>query len=438
VNAAASGDTIQVDAGNYKENVTIPAPKSGLTLDGAQAGINPVPGRSGPESVLNGDITISASDVTFDGFTVMADAQWAIEIGGPSVPSQPAINCLIQNNIVNNPAYGIQVGGEGGPGTLQVPLYCMVRNNALTGIGNVILFNTADNTVQGNLFKPPAPNNDICIEIYYSDSNLVQYNGIVDSQWYAIRLRGSHVNTVQNNYGSGDGQPYIDQEEGSSGNTVQSNNFQATTLFVDPSGRTPTGMSAFPTIQAAVNAAAVGDTIQVDPGTYNESVSIPGSHSAITVKGAKSGINPSPGRPGPESIINGQVTITGACVTLDGFTVSVNAQWAIEVGGATAPSIPASSCTIENTIVNSSTYGIQVGAEGGPSTQQVPLYALVRNNLLQTGNSDIALFNTANNTVTGNTIPMTPSQFGSGIDVYYSDNDFITANTIKVHPGFLW
>src|SRR5918998_3516753 len=68
VNAAAPGDTIQVCAGNYNENVNIPAPLSGLTLNGAQAGV-PVTGRtfgSPAESTVNGQITVRPSNVRID------------------------------------------------------------------------------------------------------------------------------------------------------------------------------------------------------------------------------------------------------------------------------------------------------------------------------------------------------------------------------------
>jgi parallel beta-helix repeat protein len=197
-------------------------------------------------------------------------------------------------------------------------------------------------------------------------------------------------------------------------------------LYVDPSGHTPGGHTAYTTIQAAVNAAAAGTTIIVDPATYTENVTI--TQQRITVRGAEAGVNPVPGRSGPESVLNGTITITGARVTVDGFTVNATAQWAIEVGGASTPSAAATNCVIENNIVSSTVYGIQIGAEGGPGTTQVALYAVVRNNLVQTGNSAIVLFNTAGNTVQGNSILQ--SNY-SGIDIYYSDNDSITDNLVS-------
>lgn len=80
VNAASPGDTIQVCAGNYNENVNVPVALTGLTLNGAQAGV-PVGTRTfaGPgESKVKGTnltagiavFTVRASNVKLDGFSV--------------------------------------------------------------------------------------------------------------------------------------------------------------------------------------------------------------------------------------------------------------------------------------------------------------------------------------------------------------------------------
>src|SRR5437762_1667229 len=58
------------------------------------------------------------------------------------------------------------------------------------------------------------------------------------------------------------------------------------TLFVDPSGLTPAGKTAYTTIQAAVNAASAGDLVLVDPGSYRENVTIPPHDGGLTLKGA--------------------------------------------------------------------------------------------------------------------------------------------------------
>nr|MDP9147628.1 hypothetical protein [Acidobacteriota bacterium] len=93
--------TINVAAGLYVENVAI---ARSLTLNGAEAGEDAVSPRSGPESVINGtgsaNITITADNVTVDGFTLLGPVNQgtaAIVMMGGNTGEK------IQNNIVNNP-----------------------------------------------------------------------------------------------------------------------------------------------------------------------------------------------------------------------------------------------------------------------------------------------------------------------------------------------
>jgi hypothetical protein len=80
----------------------------------------------------------------------------------------------------------------------------------------------------------------------------------------------------------------------------------------------------FPSIQSAVTAASAGDTIQVCPGTYLESV---GVGKGLIINGNNAGISPNGGTRVTESIINGgagpgiRIETTDP-VTIDGFTFS--------------------------------------------------------------------------------------------------------------------
>ena len=81
----------------------------------------------------------------------------------------------------------------------------------------------------------------------------------------------------------------------------------------------------FATIQAAILAAAAGDTITVAAGTYSETLVV---NKSVTLLGANAGISPNTGSRGLESVIVGQSTggypavqVTAADVTLDGFDV---------------------------------------------------------------------------------------------------------------------
>src|SRR4051794_27085461 len=79
VTAAAAGDTVSVAAGAYTGDVTISSLKTGLTLNGAQAG-SPIALRtfgSATETTLTGGTTASSgaiivqvSGVTVDGFSL--------------------------------------------------------------------------------------------------------------------------------------------------------------------------------------------------------------------------------------------------------------------------------------------------------------------------------------------------------------------------------
>ena len=70
INAASSGDIIEVDAGNYAEAINIPVGKV-LTIKGANAGVaaGNNPGIRGAETILDGGFYIRSGS-TIDGFTI--------------------------------------------------------------------------------------------------------------------------------------------------------------------------------------------------------------------------------------------------------------------------------------------------------------------------------------------------------------------------------
>ncbi|MEK6281187.1 MAG: hypothetical protein AABN95_12610 [Acidobacteriota bacterium] len=123
VDAAGPGDTIQVCAGIYNEDVNVPATLTGLTLNGAQAGTS-VTGRtagSPVESTVNGEVTIRATNVKMDGFSITHtesdSAVTAITVNGG------ADGAMIVNNILdtivntatgNSTAQAIYLSNDGG------------------------------------------------------------------------------------------------------------------------------------------------------------------------------------------------------------------------------------------------------------------------------------------------------------------------------------
>ncbi|MFL6256240.1 MAG: hypothetical protein ACJ74T_14620, partial [Pyrinomonadaceae bacterium] len=76
--------------------------------------------------------------------------------------------------------------------------------------------------------------------------------------------------------------------------------FAASTLYVNPDGTCGGNSPCFTTIQAAINAAAPGDTIQVAAATYAEQVNV---NKALTLLGPNANINPNTGTRGAEAVI---------------------------------------------------------------------------------------------------------------------------------------
>jgi hypothetical protein len=150
----------------------------------------------------------------------------------------------------------------------------------------------------------------------------------------------------------------------------------ATTLVVDDDGFGVPGdcndpTATYSTIQAAVNAAASGDTVQVCPGTYVESVSV--TTDDVTLLGAKAGVDARSNRGPGESIVNppsGQVGVSLAAndLTLDGFQVSL----AVGNSGVYTSAL-SSGYSVVNNIIDHSMFGLYLNT--GASTSN-----LVRHN----------------------------------------------------------
>jgi parallel beta-helix repeat protein len=154
IDNATVGDTIFVYNGTYYEHVLV---NKSLTLQG-ESKVNTI--IDGQES---GDvITLSANNVTVKSFTVKNAGEEQLSHSGILIDSNN--NFIINNNIVNNVIYGI---------------------NIISTIGNSIKNNTIKNNGEG-------------IRFYYADANTLSENTI-QNNFYGIRNWYSSQNTISNN-----------------------------------------------------------------------------------------------------------------------------------------------------------------------------------------------------------------------------------------------
>src|SRR6478672_9448042 len=112
VDAASAGDTVQVCAGSYAEQVTVPAAKTGLTVRSqpAAAATIQAPG-SLPATQSSAIVHVDgATGVTIDGFTIR----------GPGTGSCGTIG------------YGVLVDG-GGSATVSANHVAEIRDSSLSG-----------------------------------------------------------------------------------------------------------------------------------------------------------------------------------------------------------------------------------------------------------------------------------------------------------------
>ncbi|OGZ03683.1 MAG: hypothetical protein A2648_01875 [Candidatus Lloydbacteria bacterium RIFCSPHIGHO2_01_FULL_41_20] len=226
VNAAPTGGTVHVAAGNYDEAVTISKP---LTLSGAQAGLD---ARSctveeGSESVVGtpeGAFIVQDDNITIDGFTIAG-----VIVGGESA-SGAGINIsggegysdmTIKNNIIRDNIMGIYLNGNDG----TVEQNCIKDNNAegpASGNGIYSDQGLSDTVISNNKFTGQT-NTSVNMASESSSNITVTDNQIVDDSeilFFNVNIGTISANTITDsaNHGIqlGGGNSIIDV----TGNTV--------------------------------------------------------------------------------------------------------------------------------------------------------------------------------------------------------------------------
>jgi len=174
VNTASPGDTIIVAAGTYNENITV---NKSLTLKGANAGVSAGanPGTRGAESIIDGGIQISASNVIINGFQInggnvgSGDASCGIYIlanyGGHTISNNKLLgpgtsitsrgilfgytisNTTVRNNEIYNWLSGVYVNPSG---NLLFDGNYIHGNTAGIGSDGISNFTVQNNNFTGN------------------------------------------------------------------------------------------------------------------------------------------------------------------------------------------------------------------------------------------------------------------------------------------------
>ena len=136
--------------------------------------------------------------------------------------------------------------------------------------------------------------------------------------------------------------------------------------------------ASYATIQAAVNAALPGATINVDAGTYNETVTV---NKSLTIRGAEAGVDARTRTGKSETIVYATQTvfnITANDVTVDGFTIEGNDSDIganLGAGVLMAPSIHGTQ--VLNNIIQNNVTGIYLSNNSNTDL------CLIQHNLIQ-------------------------------------------------------
>jgi hypothetical protein len=137
ISKASAGDTIDVAAGTYNEQVVV---TSTLTLNGAQEGVD-ARTRSGLESIITnicGPVQIEADNVTVNGFTIEGATSTSSNCLFVGIWTNPGFSgthggTQILNNIIQNNIAGIELDNDG---TYQTKVqYNLIQNNNNSGPG---------------------------------------------------------------------------------------------------------------------------------------------------------------------------------------------------------------------------------------------------------------------------------------------------------------
>jgi len=199
VDAANAGDTINVAAGEYNENITV---NKLLTLLGPNTDVNPVTAGRGTEAIINGGetgdaVTISSDDVTIKGFEItsgtsgiVAGARSGLEIS----------NNIIHHNInpVDQQGCGITIWAAAGPCNNNLIENNVVYSNERQGIfigTNEAESNSTGNTVRGNKVYDNGTDgyDSFGIQLNYASGNTIENNEVYGHTYTSVSWLASGI-----------------------------------------------------------------------------------------------------------------------------------------------------------------------------------------------------------------------------------------------------
>jgi fibronectin-binding autotransporter adhesin len=365
VAAAADGDTIQVAAGNYAEQVTV---NKSLTILGAQAGqdarVRSVP--LSAESVTTGVagstvFVISASGVTIDGFVVQGHAN-ANPIGA-SIYMQPGFSgTQLKNNIVQDNLVGVFAANNNAasPAVIQQNLF---RNNTRPGASSGHSIYADNFTAGGALVGLQVDNNSFTNSSVVVDSWAMGLSNAGVSPFSDITFSNNSVT----NHGRG---AYFFNTKDSvvSGNTISgTTNYAVGILEISTA---VSGNSNIAVTNNTLSDNAVGVRVQnslnapVDFSAYTGSLNLSGN----TITGGGTGL----------SLVEPNIN----SVNLAGVTISgTSTASTIQIGG----SISYTGGSGNESIVSSAS---SIAVSGGSTIQAISLSGVTQQVLSGSGGDD--------------------------------------------------